>query len=478
MNDALSEFMELCAYKSEEMEVERPRLEKVFKKIDINDEDLIRGKERLLKYYQCDTLKSMRMIIGEFIRQTADMVLADEEGKYKIWVELPMYQIMSFAGAAQLLRPDVVVGCPSMYFVLLMGGIFHKMETMQEYAEARWLPGADSHCGCTKARIGVRALGYIPKADFTISAGFLCDEAPKVDELMHHLFDEKVFAINRPLDEMLYDDPMDNKRGLQLLTENIEALRLELSDALDVDLSDELIKDNLSYWMKIMTAGSEINKLTAAADPQPMHWNALVTGVLISWFNRGKVSYEKTMQIYDLMKAELQEKIKNGEGVVPKGSPRVLCYRASFANPEAFHEMEKYGMNMVCSEDFGNKTFAPEELSAIFDTLSGSQLYAITLMLLPFTYPRLKAENMINACRIANLDGILFGRYDGCRPIYGLTPMVMEWVKKEIGSEVVISSVEMDMVDYRYRGVEQMKTRLQTFAEMLHMRKLNRSNEK
>ena len=131
---------------------------------------------------------------------------------------------------------------------------------------------------------------------------------------------KRCFAINRPLDEMLYDDPMDNKRGLQLLTENIEALRLELSDALDVELSDELIKDNLTYWMKIMTEGSEINKLTAAADPQPMHWNALVTGVLISWFNRGKVSYEKIMEIYDLMKAELQEKIKNGEGVVPKGS--------------------------------------------------------------------------------------------------------------------------------------------------------------
>jgi hypothetical protein len=469
MTDALRNFMEVCAYQPEEMGKEMPRLKKVFDRMNLNEEDLVRGKERLIKYYQCGDLQGMRMVAGEYVRACVNMALADDEGKFKIWVELPLLQMTSFMAAAKQVRPDVIVGTPAFFFIVVLGGFFQKMDNLQEYAEARWLPAGDAHCGCTKMRIGLRQFKYIPTSDFTVSPGLLCDEAPKTDELVHYLFGEKVFALNRPLEDLLYANPMAS-RSVGILAENIEALRLEISAAMGVELTDEMIKTNLKYWMKIGLEAKEIAVMRATAEAQPLReasWNLVR---FLAAFNQGKGSLERMSQIYGVMKKELQEKIAKGEGVVPKGSPRLLiCPFSPLGTPDISYELENSGINICCHEDYGNKIVAANELEAVFAVTPGSVMYAMSTLMLPLLYPARRVECMKTGFQEANIDGILLLSYYGCRTLSAPFYMMKEWLIKEIGPNVPIAILDSDLIDPRYHGIEQMRTRLQTFAEVLHL---------
>lgn len=470
MTDVYRNFMDVCAYSLEEMDSEMPRLKKAFDRINLNEDDLVRGRERLLKYYQCD-LKCMQMVMGEYIKAVVNIVLADDEGKFKIWVELPLIQMTSFMATAMEIRPDVLVGTPAFFFIVVMGGIFQKMDALQEFAEARWLPAGDAHCGCTKMRIGLRALKYIPTSDFTVSPGLLCDEAPKADEIVHHQFGERVFSVNRPLDEPLYGDPRA-ARSVSILAENIEAMRLEVSDALGFDLTDEMVKANLVYWMKIGLGLKEIAAIRATAEVQPLREAAWNLTRFITAFNRGKSSFDLMMRIFGVMKQELQEKIDKGEGIVPKGSPRLMiCPFSPFATPEITYELEESGINICCHEDYGNKLSVANELAAVFAKLPGNVLYAMMSFILPLVFPKRRVECMRDGYQEANIDGILLLSYYGCRTLSAPFYMMKDWLKKEIGPDAPIALLDADLLDCRYNGIEQLRTRLQTFAEVLHLNK-------
>jgi hypothetical protein len=41
------DLLKLCGFRPDEIESQRPRIEKVFRKIGITDEDMVRGKQRL-----------------------------------------------------------------------------------------------------------------------------------------------------------------------------------------------------------------------------------------------------------------------------------------------------------------------------------------------------------------------------------------------------------------------------------------------
>ncbi|MBF8984142.1 2-hydroxyacyl-CoA dehydratase [Lutibacter sp. B2] len=351
------------------------------------------------------------------------------------------------------------------------------MDTSQEYAEARWLPAGDSHCGCTKLRAGLRSLKYIPTSDFTVSPGFFCDEAPKIDELMGRMFGEKVFAVNLPVDEMFDDDPMRSHK-MQLLAENLEAMRMEVSEVLGFELTDEMVKTNLTYWMTLVMGLGEIIEMRARAEVQPMREASFSMLYMYVMFNKGLDDVETISTVFELLKMEMQEKIVKGQGITPKGAPRLLIVTAAgggcpFATPEITYELEASGINICVKEDYGDTyaAAAGEEQAAIFEQATGIQLAAMGMLMAATTYPKRRIENVINGYRNSdlNLDGILLWAYYGCRTLCGPTNLIKDGIIKELGPNEPVSVIEVDYLDHRYHGIEQLRTRLQTFADVLHI---------
>jgi hypothetical protein len=76
----MNELLKLCGFEPSEINAQLPRIEKVFNKIGITDEDIERGKQRLNKYYDME-LQGVRKLFRFYILGLAELVLAREEGK-------------------------------------------------------------------------------------------------------------------------------------------------------------------------------------------------------------------------------------------------------------------------------------------------------------------------------------------------------------------------------------------------------------
>jgi len=77
------ELLRSCGFEAQDIESELPRVEKVFKRLGIDGEDIERGKYRLNTYYDLE-LEGVRKALALCIKEVVDTVLAREEGKQKI----------------------------------------------------------------------------------------------------------------------------------------------------------------------------------------------------------------------------------------------------------------------------------------------------------------------------------------------------------------------------------------------------------
>ena len=86
------EFLETCAYTPEEIDKELPRVKRAFDKAGLIEEDMKRGRERLIEYWDAGNLKGVRMLAGVYIREFVDMVLSGEEHDIRLYAQLPLYR--------------------------------------------------------------------------------------------------------------------------------------------------------------------------------------------------------------------------------------------------------------------------------------------------------------------------------------------------------------------------------------------------
>jgi len=83
-----SELFKLCGFEPEEIERERPRIDRAFQKLEIGPKDIARGEERLRKYFDVELL-GVRKLMGIWLKILIDLVLAREEGKKLIYPSFP-----------------------------------------------------------------------------------------------------------------------------------------------------------------------------------------------------------------------------------------------------------------------------------------------------------------------------------------------------------------------------------------------------
>ena len=64
--------------------------------------------------------------------------------------------------------------------------------------------------------LGPYALGYFPKPDLLITAGFLCETSPKTIDLMHEVYDIPVYYFDACQDRELKEYPEATRRVAEL----------------------------------------------------------------------------------------------------------------------------------------------------------------------------------------------------------------------------------------------------------------------
>ena len=186
------ELLKMCGYEENKLASELPRIKKVFSKLGITEEDIDRGKKRLVTYYDIE-FKGVQKLFRLYLKELCNIMLSEEEREKIIyWCMSPGVDVIGTVLVSGNGKIYMAEATPPFFVVL--GCIFDKIVPILEAAEKQWLKsGLVSHCGMVKTMLGVLSLDLVPKPDLLITAGFLCDTSPKVHDLIHELYNEPVY---------------------------------------------------------------------------------------------------------------------------------------------------------------------------------------------------------------------------------------------------------------------------------------------
>jgi len=169
---------------------------------------------------------------------------------------------------------------------------------------------------------------------------------------------------------------------------------------------------------------------------------------------------------------ELKERVAKGFGVVPKGAPKIVL-KCEGGDMNSKPLMEDVGLNVAVP---GNATWLAEfekhPLPSYRRFKDATPMEKVAAAYLRKGYIRACDHHVYRIKELVKetkADGLLFTPVYQCRAFAGLPVMVKQAVEKELG--VPTMHLEFGAFDGRDHTYDTMKTKVETFAELLKARK-------
>ena len=230
-------FLLLCGYEPDEITVQRARIEKAFNKLEFTRNDFEIGEQRVRFYYDVE-LHSVRKMLGIWIQSLVDLILAREEGKKIVYTCMPPY--FHILSGLAIISKDVYVTSPDLTLATAVGGIFGKLIPFLETAEEDILPAGCAFCSPIQAKLGAIIMGVIPVPDLFISSGFVCDQSPKVDEILSAKYGTPIIYSDGTHDEYGNNWPQVSQRRVKYIAQESAEILEQLKKILGCSLSEEI----------------------------------------------------------------------------------------------------------------------------------------------------------------------------------------------------------------------------------------------
>jgi benzoyl-CoA reductase/2-hydroxyglutaryl-CoA dehydratase subunit BcrC/BadD/HgdB len=450
----------LCDYKPEEIEVERRRLERAFKILELSPEDFTRGEERVKCYFDIE-LHSIRKMLGLWLRSLVDLALAKEEGKKVVYTSMPpLFHILN--GLA-IVSDELYVTSPDLTLSTSMGGIFGKITHLMEEAEGDWLPAGSAFCSPIQVKLGAINRGIIPVPDLLVSSAFVCDQTPKIDELLNLKYGIPVIYGDGPHDEYEKTWPQVNDKRVKYITAESKDILRKIEDIFGYSVTEEIARQADLRASNVFAQCNQLFELLKHADPAPVGFNSfgLLVRIAKLGVNTTTVSGDPEGLLH-LFYTELKERVDKGEGVHPKGAPRIGVVTL-YSIPEPLKIIEDAGLAIVV--DFTG--LAVPQVDIIESKYNDFWEHSAETLLhfCGLKFPR----RLVHMCREWNLDGAVLNYQIGCRDISVGTLKSSDLLMKELG--ILSLVLESDLSDPRHISVESMRSRVEAFAEILKAKK-------
>jgi benzoyl-CoA reductase/2-hydroxyglutaryl-CoA dehydratase subunit BcrC/BadD/HgdB len=462
------EFLELCGFRSDEIESQLPRIKKVFSKIGITDEDIERGKQRLNKYYDMK-LKGVRKLFRFYILGLTELVLAREEGK-----EMIMYGLMSpgadIIGSALMTKSNkVLMANPPTFFCVVVEAIFGKLAPILEAGERTWLKaGAVAHCANQKLYVGPLALGLIPKPDLLVACEFLCDSAPKTADLLQELFDIPTYCYGTCKDIETMDDPNESK-VINLAVKDMRGLAKRLQDMTGIEITDDLLWDIMSARRDFGEASLKLDTLIARSDPLPISSTHHMPFYRLNHASSNINDIPSQVDAINTLFEEVQDRVNKGYAAVERGAPRIFCTNPPHeSDPRMDHLLGELGIANVASE---NRLFPPDGRRSLGRERPKDPYEALCSVLYTSMYqtPKARIPAIVGYCKRLKIDGVLDRYHAGCRSGALDAMLIRSAVMKELDIPVLL--LEWENFDPRVYDHEQYKRRFEIFKTMMLQRR-------
>ena len=458
------DLFKLCGWEDQEIWQERSRIDDVFGILGITSEDVRAAEGRVREGYDIE-LTGIRKILGVWIRALIDLVLSRKEKNKIIYYSFPSLGGLGFTTSVIAGKENMCV-CPEWILIVTLGSIFDKAGSVLKAAEETAMAPGKAFCSLVQMRLGAMVKGIIPLPDCLLTSGFLCDVESKADEWIHETYNVPWIVTDNVLDSPWGEFP-------EIKAERVYYLGAEINRTLDQIYKVIEKKPTTDDWSTYVAAHHDfleklrtINKCMRA-DPQPTS----VGGIELVRLCRNAMTYNlfpQALEGMEVLGKELVQNVSEGKGVVPKGAPRVFgCFlpkvdnrlirmteAAGIATPVTYLTYE--GTVQAWTQASTYSTWS--EMRADAELKRG--LFHSTYGIYYFTR---------EGCRSWDVDGVVWSWPFSCRPFAITSVMYKKLLEEELGIPVL--SLEMDLADNRAIGAEALRTRLETFAEVLLARK-------
>jgi len=464
MADYYDNLLKLCGFEDEEIKQERPRIEEVFRRLEMGPADMERAEKWTRQNHDVE-LVGVRKILRLWLKELFDLALAREEGRRLVYYGFPT--IAGPAGTIAAASDRVLATCPDAVICHTMGQIFNNLGPVLEAGEENGLPPGHGLCSLQQVRLGGMVKGIIPVPDMALTSSYYCDMGSKNDELLHEKFGHPAVYVDGCMDSGWGEFPEYLPDRMDFLGGEIEKIFSGAKEILGLEITDEARSDGASRNRDIMGALRELVQLMTGTDPQPLSVVDLEMARRLTIGSASRRFLGEGYQAIKLLNQEVKDRVDRGVGVVEKGAPKVMIYLAHFSDPSIMRMVENCGLSV--SQTFLTAVTSKYRKDTPYiagDILAREEMARGTFHSNCGVVTR-AAEVILEA----GIDGVIWNYLHNCRPISQPAYMVKHFVEKESGIPVL--ALEFDLADNRTYSAGAIKTRVETFAEMLRARKVS-----
>ena len=458
MGEYYDELLEICGFEAKEIDQERVRIEKAFRKLELGPEDMDRAVAWVSDNHDVE-LAGVRMMLGIWLKELVDLVLAKDEGKKLVYFGFP--NIPGPAAAIAASTDELFCTSPETVLCYTMGQIFNKLTPILEEGENHGLPAGHGLCSLQQIRVGGMEKHIIPVPDLVLTSSYFCDMGSKTDELLHEKYAHPAVYVDGSMDSGWGEYPDYLPQRVNFLGAQIEKIFDQVKEVVGVEIGEKARYEGASRGHQIFSALSELVDLMKDADPPPI---SIVEAELARRLTNGSASRRVVTegpQAIRLLNREIRERVEKGMGIARKGAPRVMILMAHFSDPGIMHMMENAGLSIPVALH----SVVQAKVRKRTPFISGEILAEREMGFGAFhgTYGFIRGA--VDAIKTLNLDGVIWNYLYNCRPIAITSHLLKQVVEKETGIPVL--SLEMDLYDSRSYSAELLRNRVEAFAEML-----------
>lgn len=311
-------------------------------------------------------------------------------------------------------------------------------------------------CALIKAFMGFKLAGlcpYVQTADLIVGET-TCDGKKKAYELFNEMTNGKVYVMEIP-----------NKKGQDgkiLWLNEVKRFSAKLEEISGKKITVEKLKDASRIVNEKRKALQRL-ALLRSADPAPISGLDALLINQVAFYDDPIRFTAKVNELCD----ELTERVKNGQGISTKGSPRILIAGSPMAIPNwKIHAIfEGSGATVVGEEScVGDRNFASlldENFNSIEQGLQNIANRYLNINCACFTPNDERLTDIETIAKRVKADGILHYSIQFC------TPYMIEATKaKKVADKMKMPFLRIE-TDYSMEDMGQLKTRIEAFLEMI-----------
>lgn len=457
-----NDVLKLCGWEEGEIGQEKARLDEAFSILGLGPEDMNHAEDWIREGYDIE-LMGVRKSLGVWVRTLVDLVLGRKEGKKIVYYAFPSIGGLGFTTSV-LGGEETLCVCPEFVLQVALGGIFDKVESLLEAGEENALPPGRAMCGLNKIRVGSIVNGIIPKPDAFLASSFFCDQGPKTDEWLQEVYNIPWVITDNVIDSSWHEFPEYKPERVSYLGTEINQTLDQLLEIIGKSPTEEDWDFYNEQHGKFLARLKKLNDLMGA-DPIPVGQGAIQ---LIRLCRNGvnHKQFPRVLEAMDTLIPELEQRVAKGEGPVPKGAPRIFSCLFPLRDQSLMRLVEKAGIAIPITYLSYDAPLA--DFRSTYPTI-GERRAEVELRrgLMHSTYGFLHWVKQ--GCRDWNVDGALWTWALHCRPFVLTGFIFKKAIEEELGIPVL--SLELDWFDNRTYSVEALRTRVETFAQLLIARK-------